>query len=231
MKNFLKTPEFIQSLFNGIAHNYDRLNDIMSFRQHRKVKKAALKGIKLPSEAKVLDLCTGTGDIAGILKEFYPSSQITGVDFSEKMLEIAKQKHPDINFIQGDVSMLSFEDETFDLCTISFGLRNTEILTQVLGEIYRVLKPGGIFINIDLGKPSGISNLILRPLLYSWTSLAGKFFHGDNQPYKYLAVSNEDFPSQFELVKIFQEIGFSDIQNTDFLFGQIASQRGIKHRK
>ncbi len=224
MENFLKKPKFIQSLFNSIAHNYDRLNDIMSFKQHRKIKKTALSNLDLPDEAKILDLCTGTGDIVGILKSLHPSANIIGVDFSEKMLEIAKEKYPDINFIQADCSALPLEDKTFDLCVISFGLRNTEILNQILKEIHRVLKPGGIFINIDLGKPSGILNLILRPLLYFWTKLVGKLFHGDMQPYKYLAVSNETFPSQYELVKIFEEIGFKEVKNKDFMFGQIASQ-------
>lgn len=228
MEKFSKNPEFIQELFNKISHNYDKLNNIMSFGSHLYIKKASLNGISLPEGAKILDLCTGTGDIAGILKKLYPSAQVIGLDFSEKMLEIAKQKHPSVEFLQADCSELPFEDETFDLCIISFGLRNTEDLTKVLTEIYRILKKGGVFMNIDLGKPLGISNKILRPLLYFWTSFVGGFFHGDEQPYKYLAVSNEDFPSQYELVKIFQELGFTDVKNRDFMLGQIASQTAKK---
>lgn len=228
MKNFSKKPEFIQELFNKISQDYDKLNDIMSFRTHLRIKKNALRGLVLPQGAKILDLCTGTGDIARILKDFYPDAEIIGVDFSEKMLEIARVKNPSLDFIQGDVSALPFEDRSFDLCVISFGLRNTEDLRKVLGEIHRVLKKGGTFINIDLGKPKALINLVLRPGFYFWTALLGGLFHGDNQPYKYLAISNEDFPSQLELVKIFEEIGFSEVQNKNFLFGQIASQRGIK---
>lgn len=225
MEKFSKTPQFIQGLFNQISRDYDKLNDIMSFGMHLCIKKSSLRGLDLPDGAKVLDLCTGTGDIAGILKDFYPTADVIGMDFSEKMLEIAREKHPSIDFRHGDVSELPFEDSSFDLCVISFGLRNTEDIKKVLNEIHRVLKPGGTFINIDLGKPPKLVNLILRPGLYLWAQLAGLFFHGDNQPYKYLAVSNEDFPSQHELVKIFKEIGFKNVRNRDFMFGQIASQR------
>jgi len=225
MEKFSKKPEFIQGLFNKISRDYDKLNDIMSFGQHLSIKKSALRGLDLQKGAKVLDLCTGTGDIAGILSDFYPDTKIVGVDFSEKMLEIARAKHPSLDFRHGDASELPFGDSEFDLCVISFGLRNTENLNRVLGEIFRVLNPEGIFINIDLGKaPFGL-NLILRPILHLWTALVGGFFHGDKQPYRYLAESNEDFPSQRELVKIFEQIGFLDVQNKDFLFGQIASQK------
>lgn len=225
MEKFSKKPQFIQGLFNQISQDYDKLNDIMSFGGHLRIKKSSLQGLNLPDGAKVLDLCTGTGDIAGLLHELYPSAQIIGVDFSQNMLEIARKKHPSLDFRHGDASELPFEDVEFDLCVISFGLRNTEDLRKVLGEIYRVLKTGGTFVNIDLGKPTFAVNLFIRPALYLWTQLVGTFFHGDKEPYRYLAVSNEDFPSQRELVRIYEEIGFRDAQNRDFMFGQIASQR------
>lgn len=224
-------PEFIKNLFNSISANYDKLNDIMSFGLHRRIKKDTINRIpcnvhNLPFT--ILDLCTGTGDLVGILKERYPQAKIIGIDFSEKMLEIAKKKHPDVEFLQADITnlsqKLSLNDESFNLCTISFGLRNIENMEQALKEIYRVLKPGGIFINLDLGKPNKFFNFFLKPYMYLWIAFLGKNFHGDETPYKYLAVSNETFPSQKELVEIFKQIGFSNIKNKNYLFGQIASQ-------
>lgn len=235
--NFSKEPQFIKSLFNSISNNYDRLNDIMTFGLHRKIKKNA---IKLPphmrgrvrgggsANLKILDLCTGTGDLAGILKEKYPQAKIIGVDFSKNMLEIANKKHPDIEFIEADCTILPFEDESFDLCIISFGLRNIENMEKAVTEIFRVLKKGGFFINIDLGKPNKFFSIFLKPYMYLWVALLGKIFHGDKTPYKYLAASNEDFPSQNRLVEIFKETGFSDVKNKNYLFGQIASQTARK---
>ena len=216
-------------LFNSIAIDYDKLNDIMSFGLHRKIKKDIIKRALsqvayLSKHTACLDLCTGTGDLAGLLKNKCPFAQIIGVDFSEKMLEIAKKKHPEINFIEADCAKLPFKDESFDLCTISFGLRNVENIENVLAEIYRVLKPNGIFINLDLGKPNKFFNFFLKPYMYFWVAFLGKFFHGDKTPYEYLAVSNETFPSQSGLVKIFEKNGFKNVKNKNYLFGQIASQ-------
>lgn len=224
METFSKKPEFIKNLFNLISTDYDRLNDIMSFGLHKTVKKDAISDLNMSENTKILDLCTGTGDLVGILQEKYPKAEITGVDFSENMLKIAKEKYPDIEFLEADCTQLPFEDEQFDLCVISFGLRNTENIQKAICEIYRVLKKGGYFINIDLGKPNKFFNLFMKPYMYLWVSLLGKVFHGDVTPYKYLAVSNEDFPSQNQLVKIFKEIGFSDVKNKNYLLGQIASQ-------
>lgn len=228
MEKFSKNPEFIKNLFNSISTNYDKLNDIMSFGLHRTIKKDVLSKVKFNKNIKVLDLCTGTGDLAGILKEKYPQAKVIGIDFSEKMLEIARKKHPGIEFIQADITNLPLENESFDLCIISFGLRNIENMERVLKEIHRVLKPGGIFINLDLGKPNKFFNFFLKPYMYLWITFLGKFFHGDETPYKYLAVSNETFSSQKELVEIFRQIGFSGIKNKNYLFGQIASQVSIK---
>lgn len=233
MSNFSKEPAFIRNLFNSISKNYDKLNDIMSFGLHRGIKKQIVKDLKnhasfSSSTFVCLDLCTGTGDIAGMLKEKFSQAKIVGVDFSDEMLKIARSKHPQIEFIEADCSQLPFEDESFDLCVISFGLRNVEDITKVLGEIYRVLKKGGVFVNLDLGKPNKFFNLFLKPYMYIWVSILGKFFHGDETPYKYLAVSNETFPSQKELVEIYKTIGFENVTNKNYLFGQIASQIGVR---
>ncbi len=230
-KAFSKSPENIKFLFNSISINYDKLNDIMSFCLHKKIKKKIVSDLHLPNNSKILDLCTGTGDLAGILKQKYPNTKIIGVDFSLNMLEIARKKYinfSDIEFIQADITHLPFENESFDLCVISFGLRNIEKMEQALQEIYRVLKPKGLFINLDLGKPNKFFNLFLRPYMYLWITFLGKLFNGDETPYKYLADSNETFPSPKELCKIYEKIGFFDIKNTNYLFGQISSQYAKK---
>lgn len=237
MKKSSKNPEFIKYLFNSISNNYDKLNDIMSFGLHKVIKNNAVKQIKCYkpftshlSPLTFLDLCTGTGDLAGILKEKYPQAKVIGIDFSEKMLDIARKKHPNVEFLQADITNLPLEDESFDLCTISFGLRNIENMEQSLKEIYRVLKPDGVFVNLDLGKPNKFFNFFLKPYMYIWIAFLGKYFHGDETPYKYLAVSNETFPSQKELVEIFKKNGFSDIKNKNYLFGQIAFQISRKSK-
>lgn len=231
--NFSKKPGFIRDLFNSIAHNYDKLNDIMSFGLHKRIKKDVIKQINPLftihySPFTILDLCTGTGDMALFLKQTYPNAKITGVDFSEKMLEIARQKHSDIELLEADCTNLPFADESFDLCVISFGLRNIKDMEKALQEIHRVLKKGGVFINLDLGKPNKFFNLFLKPYMYIWVAFLGKIFHGNETPYKYLAASNETFPSPNKLIKIYEKIGFTNIKNKNYLLGQIASQISLK---
>lgn len=249
MHNFSKNPEFIKEMFNKISVNYDKLNDIMSFGLHRKIKCDIIKRARRQegkkaccdfatqnhtpftaqhSPSTILDLCTGTGDLAGILKEKYPEAKVIGVDFSYNMLEIAKKKHPAVEFIEADCTNLPLESESFDICTISFGLRNIENMQKTIEEIYRVLKPGGVFINLDLGKPNKFFNLFLKPYMYLWVAILGKIFHGDETPYKYLAQSNETFPSPKELVEIYKQIGFKEIKIKNYLFGQISAQISLK---
>ena len=222
MNNAYKHPEKIKEMFNLVSKDYDKLNNLMTFGIHKRIKRNLIKNI--PSPVKILDLCTGTGDLAGFLKKEYPQSEVIGVDFSEKMLEIARKKNPKINFIETDCTNLPFEDESFDLCVISFGLRNIENMQKALEEIYRILKPDGIFINLDLGKPNKFFNIFLKPYMYLWVSILGKIFHGDDTPYQYLAVSNEEFPSSKKLAETFEKIGFQKINTKNYLFGQVASQ-------
>lgn len=211
-------------MFNRIAKDYDKLNNLMSFGLHKKIKQDVLTGLNLTEGMKVLDLCTGTGDLAGMLKKKYPQANVIGVDFSQNMLDIARDKHPEIEFIQADCTRLPFENKTFDACVISFGLRNIEEMEKAVEEIRRVLKDGGVFINLDLGKPNKFFNLFLKPYMYIWVAILGKIFHGDETPYKYLAESNENFPSPEELAKIYEKFGFKNIKIKNYLFGQISSQ-------
>lgn len=236
MTKFTKDSEFIRELFNSISKSYDKLNDIMSFGLHKKIKQDVIKRERgkegkregFNQEFSCLDLCTGTGDMALLLQQAYPDAKIVGVDFSRQMLELARQKTSNVEFLEADCTNLPFEDESFDLCTISFGLRNIEDMEKSLQEIYRVLKKGGIFVNLDLGKPNKFFNLFLKPYMYLWVAFLGKIFHGDETPYKYLAESNETFPAPAELIKIYEKIGFSNVKNKNYLFGQIASQISIK---
>lgn len=147
-----KTPENIKSMFSSLAPRYDFFNNIISFGLHRVIKKLVIKELDIKRGYIILDLCTGTGDAAGIIKQKYPDSIVFAVDFSEKMLPIAASKYSDINFSQQDCCDLHFKDNYFDVATISFGLRNIENSNKALDEVHRVLKECGIFMHLDFGK-------------------------------------------------------------------------------
>lgn len=191
-----KKPEKIKEMFNQIAKVYDFNNNLMSFGQHVRIKKQAVKYLKLHN-ATVLDLCTGTGDIAGFIDN---SCNVTGLDFSSNMLELAQKKYPWVNFIEGDCTNLPFEDNSFDAVTISFGLRNIENYDKALDEIYRVLKPNGLFMHLDFGKKNILGDIlfdiVIPPLV--------KIFYKNNLPYEYLVKSKQLFFNEKALIELFE---------------------------
>ena len=145
-----KSPQNIQNMFNLIANNYDKLNSIISFGFNNIIKLACIKSLCIKPNEKVLDLCTGTGDLIRFIKKY--SNNITGVDFSENMLKIARKKFKDTEFIEADCTQLPFADNSFDIITMGYGLRNIENRTKALKEVYRVLKPNGKFLHLDFGE-------------------------------------------------------------------------------
>lgn len=223
-------PDTIQKMFDNIAKNYDKLNNIISLNMHLSVKKQAIKNVALKSDFKILDVCTGTGDIAiYIAKNIVLKGEAIGVDFSQNMLEIARQKAkniPNLSFINADALNLPFNDGEFDACFISFGLRNLSDLKKGLKEMKRVTKQGGFVVNIDTGKPKGITKIFFDLFFFGLVPLLGKIFNKDASPYKYLPQSTKNFPSPDELVKIFESEGFKNVQKHDFLFGAISQQIG-----
>lgn len=223
-----KDKSSIMAMFDSIASDYDKLNDIMSLKQNQKLKKRAVNKIKVKKGYKILDLCTGTGDIAIDFAQKYGTEvEIYAVDFSKNMLSIANkrfEKYPQIKSFEADVLNLPFENEYFDVCFISYGLRNLENLDKGLSEIYRVLKKSGTFSSLDLGKPNKFINIFFKPYFYKLIPLFGMFFHGDKSAYQYLPKSNETFPSPDNLLKILVAKGFKNPNNYNYLFGTIAQQ-------
>jgi demethylmenaquinone methyltransferase/2-methoxy-6-polyprenyl-1,4-benzoquinol methylase len=145
------------------------------------------------------------------------------------MLEIAKNNATgleNIDFVAADALNLPFEDAEFDACFISFGLRNLDDLKKGLMEMKRVTKKGGFVVNIDTGKPKGILKVFHQLYFFHIVPIIGRIFNGNSTPYKYLPQSTEKFPTQDELVHIFQELGLSDVEKFDFLFGAISQQVG-----
>lgn len=217
-----KTPEKIQELFNHIAPHYDQNNDIISFFTHRFIKKNVIESLpELPSNAKILDLCTGTGDIAALLKNKF--DDVTGVDFCEGMLKVARRKHKKINFVQADCLNLPFEDESFDLVTMSFGLRNTENYDKALSEISRVLKHGGIFVHLDFGDAHEYADTVFHKVVKFIAELQG------DDSYVYLLQSKHEFPPVEQLVELFTRHGLKYETRRDYLMGIISAQYCVKN--
>jgi len=214
----LKTPEEIKKMFNDISKNYDFLNNIISFFTHKYIKTACIKLLQIKNGANVLDLCCGSGDICGIIKKNYPGSKVTGVDFSSSMLEMAKKKYNNINFIEADALKLPFLDNSFDYITISFGLRNIPNKDEALKEALRVLKPNGTFMHLDFGQ----KNFITR--IYNFFVLCLIKILNLPEAYNYLIKSKEDFLTPDELIKKTTKNGFEFLNKKDFLFKNISCE-------
>lgn len=214
-----KTPEKIYTMFNLISEKYDFLNNVMSFGTQIFVKKLCIKLLDIKSQDKVLDLCTGTGDLARLIKKQSPKSIVTGIDFSEKMLEIAKNKGSDINYIKKDITDLPFLDNEFDFVTMGFGLRNIQNAEKAVEEVYRVLKSGGKFMHLDFGKKNLFSKIFDKITL-----ITTKIFSNNPSAYEYLINSKQVFLTPEDLIKDFESKGFKLIRRKDFCFGIISCQ-------
>ena len=214
-----KTPASIRTMFNMIANKYDFVNNVMSFGTQNHVKNQAIKMLDIKPHDNVIDLCCGTGDLSRIIKKTSPHTCITGIDFSEKMLSVAKEKYTDICFMQGDVTNLPYADNSFDFAVMGFGLRNILNAEKAVEEVYRILKPNGKFLHLDFGRKNFASRVYdkMTPLLI-------KLFTENTQAYSYLIKSKQEFPTPKDLIKDFESKGFKLVKRKDFLCGVISAQ-------
>lgn len=221
----LGKKEQVTQMFNTISKNYDRLNRVISFGVDVKWRKRVVSLLKKKSPKVILDIATGTGDLA-IALVATGAEKIVGLDISPGMLEVGTAKVADkhleetIKMVVGDSENLSFDDNTFDAVTVAFGVRNFENLEKGLQEIYRVLRPGGNLVILETSVPTK-TPFKQGYRLYTKYVLTGigKVFSKDRSAYGYLSESASLFPHGEEFNNILGKIGFIGIENMPQTFG------------
>jgi demethylmenaquinone methyltransferase/2-methoxy-6-polyprenyl-1,4-benzoquinol methylase len=221
----LNKKEQVEQMFDTISGNYDGLNRVISLGIDKKWRKRVVKFVMQTKPQSVLDIATGTGDLAISFSKF-GIPKIVGFDLSEGMLsvarkKVAKQKIAErVEFIQGDSENMPFEDNSFDAITVAFGVRNFENLEQGLSEILRVLKPEGIFVVLETSVP------VKFPFKQGYffhtryvLPLVGKLFSRDKVAYNYLSESASVFPHGEDFNNILRKIGFKEVKNKPQTFG------------
>ncbi|TGM06431.1 ubiquinone/menaquinone biosynthesis methyltransferase [Leptospira jelokensis] len=221
-----KKPEYVRQNFDGIAKAYDRFNDWNSFFLHRKWKdwvvRKALEAV--PNAKSALDLCCGTGDITSRLSKHPNLETVVGLDFSEQMLSYAfpKVEGKQVNLIVGDaMDLKQFADGSFDIVTMGFGLRNVSDLRLCLKEIKRVLKEGGVYVNLDVGRVRPRFLKVFADFyFFKIVPLFGYLLYGkQNEMFDYLPHSSKAYPDQETLKTILEEVGFTNVWFQNFVFG------------
>ena len=213
----------VRTMFDRIAPVYDFMNHAMTAGLDRRWRNATAHAVVLPGD-RVLDACCGTGDLAIAAQR--AGGYVTGLDFSERMLERARTKSGQIEWIRGDALALPFADDSFDVATVGFGVRNLEDLESGLRELRRVLRPGGRIGILELTRPRGL----LRPFYGLWfdglVPLAGKLLPGGSA-YTYLPASVRRFPGARELAELMQTAGFEQVGYRLFGGGIVALHAGV----
>ena len=221
----LGKKEQVAQMFDTISGNYDGLNRVISFGIDIKWRKKVLQLVSDKNPKTVLDIATGTGDLAILMTET-SAEKIIGLDISAGMLDVGRKKieakklSDKIEMILADSENMPFEDNTFDAITVAFGVRNFETLDKGLAEILRVLKPNGIFVILETSVPEK------TPYKQGYTfysknilPLIGKLFSKDDSAYQYLSESASVFPYGEALNNILKKIGFIDVVSMPQTFG------------
>lgn len=228
--------EQVEEMFDSIAPAYDFMNSAMTFGLHRRWLRKSLralnKGLKTSPDS-IVDLATGTGDVAFSLASLFSGAHITGVDLSHGMLDVARNKLKEkaatdsalgqrIRFEQGDCLNLSHPSESFDILTIAYGVRNFENLEKGFREFHRVLKPGGKCMILELSRPE---NRVIRLGydLYSRTliPLAGRIVSKDKRAYSYLPESIKAMPPRRRIAEMLREAGFHNVEFKPMTLGVV----------
>ncbi len=230
--------ERVHSVFESISEDYDKMNSIISFKQHIKWRKRTMAKMNVQAGDSALDICCGTADwTIALAKVTGPTGSVTGLDFSNNMLTVGREKVQKeqldtVQLIQGNAMELPFEDHTFDYVTIGFGLRNVPDYLTVLKEMHRVLKPGGMAVCLETSQPTTFGYKQLFAIYFRFIMPTfGKIFAKSYQEYSWLQESAKSFPGMKELKQMFEEAGFSEVDYQSHNLGVAASHYGKKHKQ
>ncbi|HEX3856404.1 MAG TPA: class I SAM-dependent methyltransferase [Verrucomicrobiae bacterium] len=233
----------VNDLFATIARRYDLINDLQSFGLHRLWKRRVVKLAAVQPGNRALDLCCGTGDLALAFAQH--GAETTGLDFSEKMLEVAKRRseksevgspnktsHSALrtpHFVQGDAQQIPFPDNSFDIVTVGYGLRNLTSWERGLDEMFRVARPGGRLVVLEFGKPA---NLLWRKTYFAHlrcsVPLIGLLFCGQPSAYAYILESLKHYPAQLAVAEKMRGLKLANVRVINLLGGAMAINYGEK---
>ncbi len=212
----LEKKEQVADMFNSIAYRYDFLNRFLSAGIDIQWRKKAIRELALLSPKKILDVATGTGDVAILTYRMLQPEKIIGIDISEGMLELGRQKLAakgltgNIELQKGDSEVIRFTNDTFDAITVAFGVRNFQDLEKGLKEMYRVLRPGGKLVVLEFSKAE---NRFFNKLFLFYTNIVtpfiGKLFAKNKKAYQYLNDSVQAFPEGQTFLNIMNDAGFT----------------------
>lgn len=226
--------EQVAEMFDNISQRYDLLNHVLSLSIDKGWRKKVVRMVKAKKPKMILDVATGTADLAIALKKTHPD-KITGIDISNGMLEVGREKVAKkglskmISLEQADSENLPFPDETFDAITVAFGVRNFENLKKGLKEMNRVLKPGGHLLVLEFSQPQKfpfkqLYNFYFKNILPT----VGKLISKDPRAYTYLPESVQAFPHGEAFMKIMQECGYKAGERIPLTFGIASIYEGLK---
>jgi demethylmenaquinone methyltransferase/2-methoxy-6-polyprenyl-1,4-benzoquinol methylase len=222
---------YVQQMFGRIAERYTLMNRLMTFGQDMRWRRFVVMQAKLPAGGKLLDLATGTGDIAFEALKATPNLQAVGADFALPMMLVGKQSPlgKDVHWCAADALNLPFPDNTFDAVTAGYLIRNVIDIPRTFAEQMRVLKPGGRIVVLDTCPPP---NNLLRPFILIHLKyiipLLGRLISPDGSAYQYLPESTQVFKTPDELAAIMRQAGLRNVEYQSFMFGTMAVHWGRK---
>ena len=225
LRDRIATPDgkrrYVRALFATIADRYDFITVALSYGQDRRWKRRVIALAAPRTGQRVLDLATGTGDLA--FAAAARGARVVGLDVTHRMIELARQKSDRAHFLVGDMLALPFPVASFDIVTTGYGLRNVPDLAQAIDEISRVLVPGGQALSLDFNRPS---NPLIRALYLSYLTLVGAALgwtlHRDPDTYRYIPASIRQYPGAEAVDRMFASRGFSRVRHYRVLGGLMA---------
>ncbi|OGH00416.1 MAG: hypothetical protein A2600_10200 [Candidatus Lambdaproteobacteria bacterium RIFOXYD1_FULL_56_27] len=224
--------QYVQSKFTEIAQKYDLFNDLITQGMHRYWKNKVVEATGLKKGDKALDLCCGTGDITLRLKKKVGEEGVAfGMDFSIGMLQVSQTRDPQgtCRFLQGDAMKLPFADQSLDAVTVGFGLRNLVAIGDCFDEVLRVLKPGGRFVSLDMGKVKlPLANWVFSQYFHQVVPLVGKLLYPGQDMFDYFPASALVYPSQEALATMLEQHGFEKVRFTNYHLGSTVLHQAFK---
>jgi demethylmenaquinone methyltransferase/2-methoxy-6-polyprenyl-1,4-benzoquinol methylase len=225
--NLNKDPDDVSKMFDDVAHRYDFLNDLLSLGRTKAWRRVVTAIISPKAGMKILDIAAGTGSSSKPLVD--KGADVIALDFSEGMLAAGRKRHKNIKFQQGDALKLPFDENTFDVTTISFGLRNTSDTSAALKEALRVTKKSGRIVVCEFSHPTNkVFRFIYLKYLMRALPVIAKKISKNPAAYIYLAESIQAWPNQSSLAQVMRQAGWETVSWQDLTFGIVAVHIGYK---